>query len=67
LFLIAQQKFFTLRVEAIKRKYNLFILFIVQSISTKKEMATKKVLFVLTSHGTFPDGHPTGWYLPEVC
>jgi hypothetical protein len=29
-------------------------------------MSTKKILFVLTSHGQFPDGHPTGWYLPEV-
>ena len=30
-------------------------------------MSTKKVLFVLTSHGAFPDGKPTGWYLPEAA
>lgn len=28
--------------------------------------SSKKVLFVLSSHGQFPNGHPTGWYLPEV-
>ncbi|CAF1096687.1 unnamed protein product [Rotaria magnacalcarata] len=31
-------------------------------------MATKKkILFVLTSHDKFPNGHPTGWYLPEAA
>jgi hypothetical protein len=29
-------------------------------------MAAKKILFVLTSHDKLLNGHPTGWYLPEV-
>ncbi|CAF1303829.1 unnamed protein product [Adineta ricciae] len=30
-------------------------------------MSTKKILFILSSHGQFPNGHPTGWYLPEAA
>jgi hypothetical protein len=30
-------------------------------------MSTKKILFVLSSCDQFPNGHPTGWYLPEAC
>ncbi|CAF0809032.1 unnamed protein product [Adineta steineri] len=30
-------------------------------------MATKKILFVLTSHDKFLNGKPTGWYLPEAA
>lgn len=29
-------------------------------------MSAKKILFVLTSHDKLLNGHPTGWYLPEV-
>jgi hypothetical protein len=30
-------------------------------------MSTKSILFVLSSHPTFLNGHPTGWYLPEAA
>lgn len=29
-------------------------------------MTNEKILFVLTSHDKLLNGHPTGWYLPEV-
>jgi hypothetical protein len=54
-----------------KEKKLLFFVFLFYKIKRAStllsiiKMSREKILFVLTSHGQFPNGHPTGWYLPE--
>ncbi|CAF2147523.1 unnamed protein product [Rotaria magnacalcarata] len=38
----------------------------IQSVMSIQQ-TTQKILFVLTSHDIFPNGHPTGWCLPEAA
>jgi hypothetical protein len=60
-------------IKPTKRKNILSVCFFVvvennkcEYIVNDNKMSTKKILFVLSSHAQFPNGHPTGWYLPEV-